>query len=149
MEVTQSRIFDHPQEFVWDRLMDYRALARSLPGVERLQPLDDPDTFELTVKVAIPSITGAYKGSVHISDRKPHESYRLTGEAKGRLGWVKGSADFALSTVEQGTEVVAVMDVRTGGVLSGVGQRFMHSITSSMIRDFFTAFEQELTSQSA
>lgn len=149
MEVTQTRVFDHPQELVWERLMDHRVLARSLPGVERLEPLDDPDTLALTVKVAIPSITGAYKGSVRISDRKPCESYRLTGEAKGRLGWVKGSADFALAPVERGTEVVAVMDVKTGGMLSGVGQRFMHSIATGMLRDFFAAFDEELTSPPA
>lgn len=150
MQVTQTQVFDYPQEYIWDRLMDYRVLARSLPGVEHLEPLpDDPDTLALTVKVAIPSITGAYRGTVRIADRRPCDSYLLLGEAKGRLGWVKGSADFVLSSVTDGTEVVAVMDIKTGGVLSGVGQRFMHSIASGMIRDFFSAFGQELDSQSA
>lgn len=51
---------------------------------------------------------------------------------------------FALSEVGDGTEVSSTMAVQTGGILSGVGQRFMQAVAKSMIRDFFSAFEQQL-----
>ena len=38
------------------------------------------------------------------------------------------------------------MSFQTGGVLSGVGQRFMEGIAKSMMRQFFKAFERELES---
>lgn len=145
MQVVQAQVFPFSRDVVWDRLMDFGVLARALPGIEKLEQLDD-DTLKLSVKVAVPSITGSYEGTVRIVDRQPTESYKLSGEAKGRLGWVRGDAEFALATRDGGTEVSSIMDFKTGGVLSGVGQRFMQAIAKSMIRDFYSAFEGELSS---
>ena len=74
--------------------MDFDVLARTLPGVT-LVPVDD-ETCRLTVKVLVPSITGTYEGTVQVVEKQPIDAYKLRGEAKGRLGWVKGDADFAL-----------------------------------------------------
>jgi carbon monoxide dehydrogenase subunit G len=81
---------------------------------------------------------------VQVVEKQPIDAYKLRGEAKGRLGWVKGDADFALRDEGTGTEVHSTMNVQTGGVLSGVGQRFMQAIAKSMIKDFFRSFEKEL-----
>jgi carbon monoxide dehydrogenase subunit G len=143
MEVTQSSVFAHPRQQVWDKLMDFDVLARTLPGVERLDPVDE-NTCSLRVKVLVPSITGTYDGTVTVVEKEPIGRYKLRGEAKGRLGWVKGDADFALGETADGTEVASTMSFQTGGVLSGVGQRFMQAIAKSMIRDFFKSFEREL-----
>jgi carbon monoxide dehydrogenase subunit G len=143
MEITQTEVFPHSREHVWEKLMDFEVLGRTLPGVESLEPID-AESCRLEVKVLVPSITGRYAGSVHIVEKQPIDSYRLRGEAKGRLGWVKGEAFFVLSEVESGTEVSSTMSIQTGGVLSGVGQRFMQAIAKSMIRDFFSAFGQQL-----
>jgi carbon monoxide dehydrogenase subunit G len=81
---------------------------------------------------------------VSVVEKKPIESYKLRGEAKGRLGWVRGDASFTLQEDPGGTAVSSTMNFQTGGVLSGVGQRFMQAIAKSMLRDFFKAFEREL-----
>jgi carbon monoxide dehydrogenase subunit G len=143
MQITQSETFAYPREHVWEKLMDFDVLGRTLPGVESLEPVD-AETCNLKVKVMIPSITGRYEGTVKIVDKQPIDSYRLRGDAKGRLGWVKGEALFALREVDSGTELTSTMDIQTGGVLSGVGQRFMQGIANSMIRDFFVSFEGQL-----
>ena len=148
MQVSQSRVFPHPREHVWSKLMDFGVLARTLPGVETLEPVDD-ETCKLTIKVLVPSITGTYEGIVRVVERQPIDSYRLQGDAKGRLGWVKGDARFELTDDGGSTEVVSQMDFQTGGILSGVGQRFMEGIAKGMIRDFFAAFERELGSGGA
>ena len=143
MQVSQRQVLPHPRERVWEKLMDFGVLARTLPGVERLEPLDG-DACALTVKVLVPSITGKYEGRVAVVERDPVDSYRLRGEAKGRLGWVRGDARFELREDGGGTEVSSTMDFQTGGVLAGVGQRFMEGIAKSMIRQFFGAFGEEL-----
>ena len=143
MKATATRLFPHPREHVWSKLMDFDVLGRTLPGVESLTPVDD-ESCELTVKVLVPSITGTYKGMVRVVEKEPTDSYRLRGDAKGRLGWVKGEAYFALHEVDGGTEVESVMDFQSGGVIAGVGQRFMEGIARSMLRDFFGSFEKEL-----
>jgi carbon monoxide dehydrogenase subunit G len=143
MEVTQTELFAHPRQHVWDKLMDFDVLGRTLPGVEKLEPLD-AESCRLSVKVLVPSITGNYDGTISVVDKQPIDSYRLRGEAKGRLGWVKGDAVFELAEASGQTQVTSTMNIQTGGMLSGVGQRFMQAVARGMIRDFFSAFGAEL-----
>src|ERR671925_1683642 len=103
MEVTQAAVLPYARAHVWEKLMDFDVLARTLPGVEKLEPVD-ADTCKLSVKVAVPSITGVYEGTVKVVEKQPIDSYRLSGEAKGRLGWVRGDARFHLSEQDGGTE---------------------------------------------
>lgn len=145
MEITQTKVFPFPREQVWEKLMDFDVLAKTLPGIESLDPID-AETCRLAVKVMIPSVTGNYEGTVRIVEKQPVDSYRLQGEAKGRLGWVKGDAHFSLAESEGGgTEVSSTMSFQTGGAISGVGQRFMQAIAKGMVRDFFSAFGKQLT----
>ena len=143
MQVNEQRTFPSTQAQVWEKLMDFDVLARTLPGVTRLDPVD-ADTCRLTVEPPVSSITGTYEGTVKVAQKTPVDSYQLSGEAKGTLGWVRGDAHFELSAEEEGTRVSSTMSFQTGGTLSGVGQRFMEGIAKSMVRQFFKAFEREL-----
>ena len=40
MEVSQTQVFPYPRQHVWDKLMDFGVLGRTLPGIEALEPLD-------------------------------------------------------------------------------------------------------------
>jgi uncharacterized protein len=148
MKVEESRVFPQSQQAVWDALMDFDLLARTLPGVQKLTPVT-PEKCELEVKVLIPAITGRYTGEVEVTEKQPIESYRLLGKANGRLGWVRGESQFWLAVDGEGTRVDAEMDFATGGLLSSVGARFMEAIAKGMIRDFFQNFENELSAVGA
>jgi carbon monoxide dehydrogenase subunit G len=142
MNVKEERTIARPPAEVWDKLMDFDVLARTLPGVKRLDSVDG-QTCELTVEPPVSSITGTYEGTVTVVEKRPTDSYRLSGEAKGTLGWVRGDAHFELVEEHDGTRVTSTMSFQTGGVLSGVGQRFMEGIAKSMVRQFFKAFQNE------
>jgi carbon monoxide dehydrogenase subunit G len=148
LEITQSQIFPTTRHEVWSKLMDFEVLGRTLPGIESLERIDD-ESCNINVKVLVPSITGTYAGTVRIVEKQPMENYRLRGEAKGRLGWVKGDAFFSLAEVDGGVDVTSTMAVQTGGVLSGVGQRFMGAVAKSMLNQFFAAFGAELAASAA
>jgi carbon monoxide dehydrogenase subunit G len=144
MKVEATGVFPRPQQTVWDALMDFDLLGRTLPGVQKLTPVT-PEKCALEVKVLIPAITGRYSGEVEVVEKEPIDRYKLLGKATGRLGWVRGEAQFSLSPDGEGTRVDAVMDFATGGLLSSVGARFMEAIAKGMMRDFFKSFEQELS----
>ncbi len=84
-------------QHVWDKLMDFEVLGRTLPGVETLEPLDEETLPAHRSRCSCRAITGTYDGTVRVVDKQPIDSYRLRGEAKGRLGWVKGDALFELA----------------------------------------------------
>ncbi len=143
MQVEHSHVLPGPKQQVWDMLMDFGVLARTLPGVERLDP-EGPERCKLLAKVFVPSITGTYEGAVEVVEKEPIDRYRLRGEARGRLGWVRGDAQFQLESESDATRVTARMDLQAGGILHSVGQRFIEAVAKGMLRDFFVAFEREL-----
>jgi carbon monoxide dehydrogenase subunit G len=145
MQVVEQRTFQRPRAEVWEKLMDFGVLARTLPGVTRLDPVNG-EVCSLTVEPPVSAITGTYEGTVEVVDKSPIENYELRGEATGTLGWVRGGARFELVEEGEATHVASTMSFQTGGMLSGVGQRFMEGIAKSMMRQFFKAFERELES---
>jgi len=143
MKVTGSSTFSQHRQVVWDALMDFDVLGRTLPGVQRMTPVT-PEKCEMDLRVLVPAITGRYTGEVGVVEKSPIDSYRLLGNASGRLGWVRGEAMFRLADENGGTRVDAEMDFATGGLLTSVGARFMEAIAKGMLRDFFQNFEQEV-----
>src|SRR5439155_26890993 len=104
MKVQASRTFELPRQTVWDALMDFELLGRTLPGVQRMTPVS-VEKCEMDLKVLVPAITGRYSGEVEVVEKSPIESYRLVGNATGRLGWVRGEAKFHLADADGGTSV--------------------------------------------
>ena len=70
MEVSQTQVFPHARQHVWDKLMDFEVLGRTLPGIEKLEPIDE-ESCRLSVKVLVPSINGNYDGTVRVVEKQP------------------------------------------------------------------------------
>lgn len=147
MKVEAGIVYGKPREVVWSKLMDFGVIGRALPGVQKMTPLT-AEKCEMSLKVLVPAITGKYTGTVEIAEKHPLDTFRLMGKATGRLGWVRGDAQFRLSDDPDGTRVDAVMDFATGGMLSSVGARFMESIASGMTREFLENLDKELLGES-
>ena len=65
------------------------------PGCTRFEP-DGEDRYAVTLTVALAAITGTYNGTVNLTDKTLHTSYRLVMEGQGRAGFVKGSSVISL-----------------------------------------------------
>ena len=89
MEVKRSQVVPFPRTEVWERLMDFDVIARSLPGIESLEPLD-AETSRITMKVLIPAVTGSYEGTVKVVERNPlfADSLELVNEDFYGRGWM-------------------------------------------------------------
>src|SRR6187549_2629891 len=114
MEISGSYTFDAPPERVWDLLMDTAVLSSCIPGCERFEP-DGEDRYNVTLTVGLAAITGTYDGTVVLTDKTLHTSYRLVVEGQGRAGFVKGSSVIALRSVGESTAVDVSGAVHTGG----------------------------------
>jgi carbon monoxide dehydrogenase subunit G len=147
IEVTSHEL-PHPRERVFALLLDPAALARLLPGVERLEPTG-PDQYALVVQLGVGAIRGTYTGKVAITDPRPPEGYRLVGEARGTPGWAKGSAALELLAAGAGTKILAKGDVQIGGAIASVGQRMIDGVAKSMAREFFQSLDRELAGSAA
>jgi carbon monoxide dehydrogenase subunit G len=123
--------------------MDPAVIASCIPGCEKLEPVGE-DSFRASLTVALAAITGSYNGTVQITDKVPHESYRLTVQGQGKPGFVKGNAAIALRP-DGATTVVDVKGVvETGGPIARLGQRLIGNVSKMMQDRFFACLQGKL-----
>jgi len=144
MDITGSYTFAAPPARVWDLLMDPAAIASCIPGCETLEP-EGFDRYHARLTVALAAITGTYDGTVIISEKVEHKSYRLTVEGQGRPGFVKGNAAIALRPDGDGTVVDVNGTIQTGGPIARVGQRLISGVSKMMQDRFFTCLQGKLS----
>ena len=139
MKISGTYKLSLPPEQAYQRLQDPEVLARCMPGCESLDKIGE-DEYQMKMKMALASVSGASDGKVRISDSKPPESFRLVVEGSGKLGFMKGDGLLKFSGVEGGTEVAYEGDVQVGGTIAAVGQRMIDGTAKLLIKRFFEQF---------
>jgi carbon monoxide dehydrogenase subunit G len=143
MDIFGSYTFDVSTDRVWDELMDPAALSACIPGCTRFEP-EGADQYAVTLTVALAAITGTYNGTVMLTDKVLHTSYRLVMEGQGRAGFVKGSSVISLRPVGASTAVDVSGAVHTGGPIARVGQRLIGGVARMMLDRFFACLKAKL-----
>jgi carbon monoxide dehydrogenase subunit G len=143
MDIFGSYTFNAPLERVWDLLMDPNAISSCIPGCDRFEPSGD-DRYDVTLTVAMAAITGTYQGTVILTDKNLHQSYRLVMEGHGRPGFVKGSSVIALRAAGETTAVDVTGAVHTGGPIARLGQRLIGGVAKMILDRFFACLKTKL-----
>ena len=143
MDITGTYTFAASPDKVWTLMMDPAAIASCIPGCDRLEP-DGIDRYRAAITIGMAAITGSYEGTVVISDKVEHQSYRLTVDGQGRPGFVKGDARIALRADGANTIVDVTGTVQMGGTIARLGQRLIGSAAKMMQDRFFACMQTKL-----
>jgi carbon monoxide dehydrogenase subunit G len=130
------------RDTVWELLNDPEALARALPGCERLTRTGD-NRFEGVITVGIASITSTYAGTVVMSDIRPGEGYTMDVDGEGKAGFVKGRGTITLTDADGQTNMAVSGDAQIGGRIAGVGQRLLDGAARKVLKEFAAALGKE------
>jgi uncharacterized protein len=126
-------------ERAYEMMQDPEVLARAMPGCESLEKIG-PDEYRMKMKMVLASLSGAFEGKVRITDQTPPNSFKLTVEGAGKIGFMKGAGVLNLSPVDSGaagTDVAYEGDVHVGGTMAAVGQRLIDATAKMLIKKFF------------
>jgi carbon monoxide dehydrogenase subunit G len=129
------------REQVWCLLNDPAVLQVVIPGCEKLTRVAE-DKYELGLDLLVGSVSGSYKGSVELSDKKPMDYYDLTLVGEGSIGFVKGRAHFVLTPKGDDTVITYDGEAEVGGLVAGVGNRVLGGVAKFMVGRFFKAFDK-------
>jgi uncharacterized protein len=134
-----------PREQVWRFLIDPERLARCIPGAGKLEQIGENE-YSGEINVGLAAVKGMYNGKVKLEDLQPPQHYRIVVDGKGKQGFIKGTGTMDLEEQEgKKTLVRYVGDAQIGGPLASVGQRMIDGAAKTMITQFFTAMEAEVT----
>jgi carbon monoxide dehydrogenase subunit G len=136
MKITGHHSVPFPVETVWNALLDPAVLVSTLPGCERLVATGD-NSYAMTVSAGVAAIRGTYDGTCTLSDLQPHESLLMSLQGAGAPGTVDATVHVAFAPVEEGTRISYAADASVGGMVGGVGQRMLGSVSKRMADEFF------------
>jgi carbon monoxide dehydrogenase subunit G len=145
MELNGQQRIAAPRQQVWDALNDARVLKACIPGCESLTQ-DGDNAFDATVQAKVGPVRARFSGRVELSDIRPPESYRISGEGKGGVaGFAKGGADVTLIEDGEGTILDYAVKADVGGKLAQIGSRLVQSTANKYAADFFARFGDIVT----
>lgn len=144
MEITGEYRLKGTRQEVWNVLNDPGTLEKAIPGTDRLI-VEGPDRYRAEMSVGIGMIRGKFSGTVSVEDKVEPESYRMLVDGKGAAGWLKGDGKLKLSEAGDGVTVVNVEgEASVGGLLARVGQRMVHNVANSLMKQFFQNVEKQM-----
>ncbi len=143
MEIKGSYTFDAPVEAVWDILIDPSAVARCMPGCEKLEALGD-DRYRFTISAGVAAIKGRFQGTIALTDKVPQVSYQLLVDGSGTPGFIKGKASILLIPQDNKTLVTVQGDIEVGGLIARVGQRLLGTAAKTMMDRFFGCLQKSV-----
>jgi uncharacterized protein len=143
MKISGSNVVAQPLDKVWDAILDPRVLVASIPGCERLEELPsisgNDHQYAMTVTAGVATIKGTYNGSCTLSDLKERESLVMKLQGAGAPGTVDATVDVAFADLgTEGTRISYEADAVVGGMVGGVGQRMLSSVSKRMAGEFFS-----------
>ena len=147
MRFAGEAVLHAPVERVWEALLDPAVLVRTIPGCERLETTGE-NRYAMTVTAGVAAVRGTYAGTCELRDLHPHESLVMTVEGSGAPGTIAADVTVRFTGREEGgaaaTTVTYDADAVVGGMLGGVGQRMLGSVSRRMAGEFFGAVDRAL-----
>lgn len=137
MKIAGENTVNHPIGAVWDAVLDPQVLVQAIPGCERLETIGE-NTYAMTVTAGVASIKGTYDGTCSLYDLVERESLTMKLTGAGAPGTVDAIVNVKFTDLgEQGTTIGYEADATVGGMVGGVGQRMLTSVSKRMAGEFF------------
>jgi len=136
MKIAGDNALPFPVDQVWDALLDPAVLVRTIPGCERLETTGE-NSYDMTVTAGVAAIRGTYAGTCTLSDLKPHDSLVMRLQGAGAPGTIDATVAVGFQETDGGTRITYEADAVVGGMVGGVGQRMLASVSKRMAAEFF------------
>ena len=147
MKLADTYAFDADQDTVWQLLMDPAAIAKAMPGVDQLTPIDgEPNAYRATAKIGIAAVNGTYSGVVRLSEITAPTQYRLTVNGEGQQSFIGGTALLTLryDPDQKKTILTWDADANISGKLASIAQRLVVAAATMLSKQFFRGIASQL-----
>ena len=130
-------------EALWVALNDPKVLTRCIPGCKTMTEIA-PDAYKVDMQLRVAAVGGSFEGEISLSDKQAPKTCNIKVSGAGTLGHGNGTARFELEPDgENGAKLVYKGTGEIGGLVAGVGQRILASVSKHLIGRFFVALRKE------
>ena len=133
-------------EALWVALNDPAVLTRCVPGCKSMTEIA-PDNYKVDMQLRVAAVGGSFEGEIQLSDKEAPKSCNIRVSGAGTLGHGNGTARFDIEPDGEGTSRLVYKGTgEIGGLVAGVGQRILASVSKHLIGRFFVALRKEFES---
>jgi uncharacterized protein len=130
-------------EALWVALNDPKVLTRCIPGCKTMTEIA-PDAYRVEMQLRVAAVGGSFEGEISLSDKQAPKTCNIKVSGAGTLGHGNGTARFEIEPDgENGSQLVYKGSGEIGGLVAGVGQRILASVSKHLIGRFFVALRKE------
>ena len=140
MRISAEHLLAQPVARVWEALLDPVVLVGTIPGCSRLERLagaDGEHAYAMTVTAGVAAVKGTYDGTCTLRDLVEHESLTMHLQGAGAPDTVDARVAVRFEDADGGTRITYEADATVGGMVGGVGQRMLTSVSRRMAGEFF------------
>ena len=130
-------------EQLWSALNDPLVLTRCIPGCKTMTEIA-PDNYKVEMQLRVAAVGGSFEGEISLFDKLPPNACSIKVSGAGTLGHGNGSANFEI--IPEGPNVCRLKFQgvgEIGGLVAGVGQRILTSVSKHLVGKFFTTLRKE------
>ena len=147
MKFEESFTVDAPLDDVWAFLEDVGRIARCVPGVSEVEPLEDARSrVRMTQKVG--PLSATFDLRTRMKDSEPGtfvEVESIGRSIKGAMGELRSVNRVEIEpAAEDATNVRLSADVAVGGMLGSVGTKVMSLKAKQVAKQFAASLEEQI-----
>ena len=138
MIFSQECVIPVERERLWEFLMDVPRVARCVPGVETVEPIDER-SYRGRLGVRIGPIRLALDGTVAVEEQDPAAwRARMRADASDRRlgGGIRARLSLTLTSVDHGTRLHIETDLAVLGKIGEFGQPVIKKKADALLEDF-------------
>jgi uncharacterized protein len=149
LDINGSEVLATPVESLWRSLNDPAVLTRCIPGCRGMTQIAE-DAYKIDLQLRVAAVGGTFEGEISLSDKEPPHTCRVSVSGAGSLGHGNGQARFEITPEADGQSRLTYQGTgEIGGLVAGVGQRVLGSVSKHLIARFFKALRNEFELRAA
>lgn len=129
-------------EALWTALNDPVVLTRCIPGCKSMTEIA-PDSYKVDMQLRVAAVGGSFEGEISLSDKDAPKACSIKVSGAGSLGHGNGTARFEIEPDGELAKLIYKGTGEIGGLVAGVGQRILSSVSKHLIGRFFVALRKE------
>jgi carbon monoxide dehydrogenase subunit G len=103
-----------------------------------------PDSYKVEMQLRVAAVGGSFEGEISLFDKQAPKVCNITVSGAGTLGHGTGTARFEIEPDGEGSsKLIYKGNGEIGGLVAGVGQRILSSVSKHLIGRFFVALRKE------
>ena len=143
LDIGGSEAIPGSADALWVALNDPKVLTRCIPGCKSMVEIE-PDAYKVDMQLRVAAVGGSFEGEISLFEKEPPRACSIKVSGAGSLGHGNGTARFTIEPDgEDSCRLLYKGTGEIGGLVAGVGQRILSSVSKHLISRFFVALRKE------